>query len=103
MIYIGAREYKYGRMKMSHMISDKDISELHWVALVIGVKKKYFQDKPGKPHYDVCKKMKKLAIDLEAKEVSEKEIIQILKAKYNEKDTCVNSPTAHVVKCDNRM
>jgi FMN phosphatase YigB (HAD superfamily) len=78
MVYIGTREYKYGRMSMSHMVADS-LEELHEMANAIGINKKWFQDKVNKPHYDVCKQKKLLAIKLGAKMVSEKEIIKILK------------------------
>ncbi len=77
MILIGRREYKLGRMKMSHMVSD-DIEQLHRMAYAIGVDRRHFQNKDGKPHYDVCKQNKLLAIKLGAKEVDEREIIELL-------------------------
>ena len=74
MVYIGKRKYKYGRMIMSHMAAD-DIHELHGMALFIGIDKKHFQHKEGKPHYDICQEKKKDAIKLGAKEVDDREII----------------------------
>lgn len=50
MVYIGTKKYPYGRMIMSHMIADS-LEELHEMADHLGIRK-YFQDKPGKPHYD---------------------------------------------------
>jgi len=81
MVYVGTREYKLGRMIMSHMIADT-LDELHEMASLIGVSKKHFQNKPKKPHYDVCKQMKKKAISLGAKQVNDREIIRILR-QYN--------------------
>ncbi len=81
MIYVGKNEYKYGRMIMSHMIADS-LDELHEMADQLGINRKHFQDKPKRPHYDVCKSNKKKAIKLGAKEVSDKEIVKILKEKY---------------------
>ena len=76
MVYIGTREYKYGRMIMSHMAADT-LEELHVMAANIGVSRKHFQDKKGKPHYDVCKQNKIKAIELGAKEVNDREIIKL--------------------------
>lgn len=81
MVYVGRRRYKVGRMLLSHMIADS-LEELHEMAKRIGVDKKHFQDKPGKPHYDVCQSKKELAIRFGAKLVDDREIISMLKSKY---------------------
>lgn len=81
MVYVGTRVYKYGRMLMSHMISE-DLNELHEMAKKIGISRRHFQDKKGKPHYDVCKSNKKKAIVLGAKEVNDRVIIEILNKHY---------------------
>ena len=75
MVYVGIREYTYGRMKMSHMMAD-DLEELHAMALNIGVSRKHVQDKK-RPHYDVCKTKKKTAIELGAIEVSDREFLTL--------------------------
>ena len=81
MVYVGTREYRYGRMIMSHMVSDS-LTELHGMAFKLGISKKWFQNKKGKPHYDICKENKQKAIQLGAKEVDDRIIIQFLKDKY---------------------
>lgn len=78
MVYVGKNIYQYDRMKMSHMVAES-IEELHEMAANIGVAKRHFQNKPGKPHYDICQKMKKKAIELGASEVSDKEIILLFR------------------------
>lgn len=78
MVFVGKREYKYGRMIMSHMVADS-LDELHKMADTIGVDRRHFQDKPNKPHYDICKKNKKLAIMNGAKLVDERDIIMTLR------------------------
>jgi hypothetical protein len=83
MVYVGTREYKYKGMAMSHMAADT-IEELHLMAKNIGIDIKYFQNKPGKPHYDICKQNKALAMKLGAKLVDDREIILMFK-KQNEK------------------
>lgn len=81
MVYVGTREYKYGRMIMSHMVADT-LDELHKMANNIGIARKHFQNKKGKPHYDICKQNKLKAIELGANEVNDRKIIEVLRAKY---------------------
>jgi hypothetical protein len=78
MVYIGTRKYKYGRMIMSHMVADS-LDELHNMAQFIGIPQKYFQNKKGKPHYDVSQVKKRKALALGAKEVNDRQIIKVLK------------------------
>jgi hypothetical protein len=86
MTYVGKNEYKLGRMKMSHMVSDT-LGELHAMADRIGVKRKYFQDKPGRPHYDICMSTKNMAIGFGAIEVSDREFFKLGIFKELPKDT----------------
>ncbi len=79
MVYVGKRTYKYGRMLMSHMAADS-LDELHQMAKNIGVSKRHFQDKPGKPHYDVCKQNKLKAISFGATEIDDRKIIELYKS-----------------------
>lgn len=81
MVYVGKNEYKYGRMIMSHMIADS-LKELHEMADKLNINRRYFQDKPNKPHYDVCKKNKQIAIQLGAEEISDREIVKKLNLIY---------------------
>jgi len=74
-VYVGKNEYPYGRMIMSHMASP-DLESLHKMAHSIGVSRKYFQDTKHHPHYDICKQMKAKAIQLGAKEVSDRDVIR---------------------------
>ena len=78
-VYVGTREYRYGRMLMSHMAADT-IEELHQMAQEVGVAKRHFQNKQGKPHYDICKQNKLKAIELGAIEVNDREIIELYRA-----------------------
>lgn len=71
---MGTREYKLGRMKMSHMIASS-LEELHDMADQLGIDRNFFQDKKGKPHYDICKSNKMKALSLGAIEVNDREII----------------------------
>lgn len=79
MIYIGTREYKYGRMLMSHMVSE-NLEELHAFAFKMGINKKHFQNKKDKPHYDICKSKKIKALQMSnTQEVSDKQIVLVSK------------------------
>lgn len=82
MVYIGTRKYKYRRMIMSHMIADS-LEELHDMAEILGVRR-YFQNKKGKPHYDICQSKKKKALDNGAILVCDRKIVMILKEKYSD-------------------
>jgi len=66
-------------MLMSHMAADT-IEELHQMAQEVGVAKRHFQNKQGKPHYDICKQNKLKAIELGAIEVNDREIIELYRA-----------------------
>jgi len=79
MVYVGTREYRYGRMIMSHMAADT-LDELHDMAKNIGVNGTHFQDKKGKPHYDICKQNKMKAIQLGAQEVDDRKLIELYRA-----------------------
>lgn len=79
MVYVGKREYKYGRMLMSHMAADS-LKELHEMAQNVGVAKRHFQDKVNKPHYDICKQNKLKAIEFGAIEVDDRKLIELYRS-----------------------
>ncbi len=76
-VYVDDMKVKYGRMIMCHMVADT-INELHEMADKIGIKRKWFQDKPNHPHYDISLGRKRLAIQYGAKEITIKEIVKIV-------------------------
>lgn len=62
---------------MCHMAAD-ELAELHAMADAIGVARRHFQN--GRlPHYDICKSKRLQAVRLGALEVSEREIIEVLR------------------------
>ncbi len=61
-VYVDNMRAPYGRMIMSHMIADTP-EELHAMADRIGVSRRWFQNKFGNPHYDVCQSKRALAIE----------------------------------------
>jgi hypothetical protein len=65
--------HKLGRMIMCHMTADT-LAELHAMAIRLGVRR-WFQDKPGAPHYDISKMNRSLAIRFGAVEVRPRELL----------------------------
>jgi hypothetical protein len=65
-----------------HLISSTSESELHRFAEMIGLKKAWFQNKPGKhPHYDLTSiRMSNKAISWGANLVSRRDIIEMLRS-----------------------
>ena len=77
-VYVDCANIKYGRMVMCHMLSES-IAELHQMADVIGVKRKWFQSKASTPHYDICLAKKKLALKSGAIEINRREVSVLCK------------------------
>ena len=51
------------KVESCHMFSDEiDLSELHVIAGRIGMQKRWFQDKPSCPHYDLIESKRNAAI-----------------------------------------
>lgn len=73
-IYIDRSRHRLGRMIMCHMAADS-LTELHAMADILGVRR-WFQDKPGAPHYDICKATRARALRLGAVEVSSRALLQ---------------------------
>jgi hypothetical protein len=76
-VYVDQPSYRLGRMMMCHMAADT-LDELHGMADQLGVKR-WFQDKAGAPHYDICKANRAKAVSLGAISVTRKALL--LKAK----------------------
>jgi hypothetical protein len=83
-VYVDAAIWPYGRMTMCHMLADT-LPELHAMADEIGIQRKWFQDKPGFPHYDICKAKRALAVKAGAIEIDRKRFIELVRK---------NGPTA---------
>lgn len=65
-----------------HMFTDSvDLSELHEMALRIGMKRQWFQPHKVAPHYDLTASRRAQAVQLGAIEVGRKEASQIWKAR----------------------
>lgn len=77
-VYVDAPVWPYGRMMMCHMFS-QDVESLHEMAHQIGIQKKWFQNKPGFPHYDICKSKRAIVVKLGAIEVDRKEFVRLVR------------------------
>lgn len=77
-VYVDAPVWPFGRMMMCHMIAD-DLNTLHAMAQEIGIKRRWFQDVEGFPHYDICKSKRELAVKRGALEISWRELETIKK------------------------
>lgn len=60
-VFVDDMEARFGRMIMCHMYGTS-LPELHAMATRIGVNVRWFQDRPGFPHYDICKSKRALAV-----------------------------------------
>jgi hypothetical protein len=77
MVYVDNFDAPYRRMIMCHMIADTT-KELLEMADKIGVQRRWIQDiGTNREHFDICKSMKKKAIELGAKEIGFKELASI--------------------------
>lgn len=65
---------QFGRMKMSHMISD-DEAELHAMAGRIGVARRWYQG----DHYDISISMRRLAVEAGAVEISMRQLASMVR------------------------
>lgn len=76
-VYVDQPRHRVGRMIMCHMAADA-LTELHAMADILGVRR-WFQDRPGAPHYDICKANRARALRLGAVEVSSRELLAAAK------------------------
>ena len=77
-VYVDAAVWPYGRMMMCHMVAD-NLDALHAMADKIGIARRWFQNKPGFPHYDICKAKRELAVKHGAVEISWRELVALRK------------------------
>ena len=76
----GSRSFRW--KKSCHMYADR-IDELHAMALLIGMKRAWFQDHPKLPHYDLVESRRKLAIALGVIEHSRREAVDFWRSLNN--------------------
>jgi hypothetical protein len=80
MVYIDDANIQYRRMQMSHMIADT-LEELHDMADKIGVRRQWFQS-GSRPHYDICKSKKGIALTFGAVQVTSRQLVRIIREIY---------------------
>ena len=67
-----------------HMFADS-LDELHRMALLIGMRRSWFQDRPSLPHYDLTPEKRKKAVRLGAKEVDNKFLVRFMRGIQDDK------------------
>jgi hypothetical protein len=72
---------KHLRRLWSHMVADS-LEELHAMADAIGMRRSWFQDKPGFPHYDITPPKRAMAIRKGALERTTCDLVTICRAVY---------------------
>lgn len=76
-VYVDAPIWPYRGMVMCHMFAER-LEDLHAMADRIGVARRWFQNRPGFPHYDISKSKRRLAVQFGALEVDRQQFIQVL-------------------------
>lgn len=74
-VYVDDAYIPFGRMKMCHMVADTE-EELHKMADKIGMRRAWFQD-GSRPHYDVSKSKRALAVACGTSEITIRELIAL--------------------------
>lgn len=89
-VKVSTEAARYGK-EWCHMIADA-IEELHEMALAIGLKREYFQDKLL-PHYDLTPSRRKLAIEKGAIELDNKDFVSRVQEarKKRREEKCVDA------------
>lgn len=76
MIYVDELK-KYKGSYWCHMMTNDDIEMLHKFAKRLGLSKRWFQNHPYHPHYDLSSSKRALALKLGAKDVDSKKMIEL--------------------------
>jgi hypothetical protein len=75
-VFVDDMRAPYGRMVMCHMMA-ADLTELHAMAELIGVRRKWFQG----DHYDICLSKRKRAVEAGAEEVTGRQMAMMRRAR----------------------
>lgn len=75
-VYVDDMKAQLGNMIMCHMAADS-LDELHTMAHKIGLQRRWFQNKPEHPHYDISMSKRREAIKLGAVEVSQRQMLML--------------------------
>ena len=78
-VYVDRASNGFGRMVMCHLLADTT-DELLAMVDKIGVQRKWLQY-PGtdREHFDICRSKRKLAIEAGAKEITNRELVAIMR------------------------
>jgi hypothetical protein len=80
-VYVDTANNLFGRMRMCHMVAD-DRVELLTMADAIDVQRKWIQKfGTAEEHFDICKSKRAKAVMLGAIEVTQREMVRIIKSK----------------------
>lgn len=87
MIYIDPPQQRYIKFRgailaSSHLVSDESEDELHAFVERMGLSRRGFHNKPGKPHYDLIEWMIPKAVEMGARQVSSRDIVRILHKRF---------------------
>lgn len=67
-------------VRSCHLVTDQvDLRELHAFAARIGMRREWFQDKAGRPHYDLTETRRAAAIAAGATECGSRELVAVLR------------------------
>lgn len=102
MVYVDDMRAQYGRMIMCHMVADT-LDELHAMADKIGVSRRWFQNKPGHPHYDIALSKKKLAIQFGAQEITTRQLVAHLTKREPDSLKAGDSSLPEIVKSESNL
>lgn len=81
MVYVDKRKYNYKHMVMCHLLADSKLELLEF-ANKLNLNSKHIQfENTYKEHFDICLTKRKLAIQLGAIEISNKELYSLLNIK----------------------
>lgn len=78
-VYIDQAQNPFGRTKMCHMLADT-LDELHQMADKLELKREWFQDTPGHPHYDLSLSKRRKAIELGAVMIDNRQMLELLRS-----------------------
>jgi hypothetical protein len=76
-VYVDEAKNKFRGMKMCHMMADT-VEELHEMADVIGLERRWYQPKSS-PHYDVCLSKRKEALANGAEKMDTKKLVELVR------------------------
>jgi len=65
------------RGKARHHMTADNVDELHAFAVQVGIRRCWFHNKPGRPHYDVTDGQRTAALNAGAVSVSTRQLLEV--------------------------